>query len=458
MKKIDTKEQKLIEINKNWRPRWWQWYAMKTIAENHEVTLTVARQNGKTEVLTQIIMDFMFHYNHVVNPRCLVVSTTLEQAQKLLFERSMKFLKDLPENVLIRRKSNNAVSLVLHRPWFNDYVTIQFSGAGNPDSIRGETNQLAIVDEAAFIEKNTILRTIAPTLDDNKQFSKLILSSTVKGFNHYTDICDAYAQPDPVDSLIKTANIEFTDVNAHCRSLPFILDKMRIALATNDMPGYRQEYRNDRYALASDKAPFLKYAATKKFEKIEHTHNIFAVYDRGSEGSHATIEVGFHDQPFIYDASIKYKNKFDMIDCLIRKYNGLITVICPWDEIGKAEDETKTRFEKFEEYINEKGYGKRVKLVKTPKTISREVLVQEGIDLLKTDIKFNFTPGISDLLAGLRKIEFKKDSVKDFVKNGSQHWGDAWCYFSQAIAAGRIYRISYNKIIEQPSVMTYEGF
>lgn len=127
-----------------------------------------ARQSSKSETLAFLII----HFGWLVQDNIMVVSPTYSQSQ-VLFEKviSKKGVFSIFENV----KSS--------KPYEITTITgskISFRSADRPDSLRGSSNKIVIIDEMAFIKQGVFQTVIRPTTAA-KANSKVIIASTPNG-------------------------------------------------------------------------------------------------------------------------------------------------------------------------------------------------------------------------------------------------------------------------------------
>lgn len=108
---------------------------------------------------------------------------------------------------------------------------VQFKSADNPDSLRGEGLDLAIIDEAAFCSEDTWNAALRPALSDRK--GKALIISTPKGKNFFYRLYNEGLQG---GSEIKSFHYTTYDN-------PYV-DKNEIEQAKKELPEsvFRQEY------------------------------------------------------------------------------------------------------------------------------------------------------------------------------------------------------------------------
>ena len=151
---------KIVPKHKNLYP--WQLDALRKIAHAQYTAMVVARQSGKTELLIDILTDFVFTYNKFSYPKALVAGKTSESIYNTFFQRFHQQLQGLPTEVYHKRGTKEgSIHVNVYRPQFGDYAQIVFSGVGNISAIRGGTYDLHLLDEYTLYPKdawNAVLR------------------------------------------------------------------------------------------------------------------------------------------------------------------------------------------------------------------------------------------------------------------------------------------------------------
>ena len=447
----------VVNLFKDVEWRYWQKKALPIIRDNHEVCLTIPRQEGKDFTTASIVCNFLFRYNKVKFPMAIVTAETLKQAEEVAYEKIVQWLKDVPDTLLIKQRSQNAVKLILKRPWEDDWCTVMFSGITNSQALRGRTAQLLICSEAAFYPKDVIDQVLLPTLIDNKLVSKAIFISTVNRRNHYWKRMEDYSQPNSEDSLIKTACIKMTSGETGVRPVRMLVDMIKSAKRQGNLPGILQEYFHDPDAVVSGQAPFAKAADWHRKNTIKDSPingTIFVVFDRGGIGANPTIELGYtYDNKLsVVNTCSTDRNMFDMLDRLVRQYkNNFVKVISPWDCEIPSTDNGLTRNQLLQEHIEQRGYKRVLKIEKTTsKTKSKAELIDRAVELFKSDkIRFFKNSNNLQFLGSMSEVMFKKERASGYIdhtvfsKNGHQHFADAWCYVAGALESAKIKKQSF---------------
>lgn len=132
------------------------------------------RQTGKSFLCTQLLLYFAIN-----NPKwqCMYVSMTYSQANKLYKE----LLNGIKGSGIIQtfNRVENSIILV-------NGSEIYFKSYQNADAIRGYSNDLLIIDEAAFCDDEDFQKVFRPTL--SVKGKKCILCSSPRGYNFFYDM------------------------------------------------------------------------------------------------------------------------------------------------------------------------------------------------------------------------------------------------------------------------------
>ena len=162
----------------------WQLDALRKMATAQYIAIVVARQSGKTELLIDLLMDFVFTYNKYPYPRVLVAGKTSESIYNTVFSRFHQQLCTLPEEVYHKRGTKQgAIEVNIYRPAFKDYCQITFSGVGNIGAIRGGTFALKLLDEYTLYPKDAWNAVLRPSWK-NTAVLLTIFTATPEGVNN----------------------------------------------------------------------------------------------------------------------------------------------------------------------------------------------------------------------------------------------------------------------------------
>lgn len=155
---------------------------LRTIHRNRKVISMQPRQSGKTQTVVGYLLWFSL-FNSTKN--IAIVANKLAAAREIL-ERYQFAYERLPLWMQSPVKVWNKGSLAL----YNDSRV--FTAATTKSGIRGKSVDILYIDESAFIDNNVandFFAAIAPTLSSGKK-TKLIVTSTPKGFNHFQTMWD----------------------------------------------------------------------------------------------------------------------------------------------------------------------------------------------------------------------------------------------------------------------------
>ena len=83
----------------------WQQDAMRKIAKAQIISCCCSRQVGKTQLASELLVDYLFNYNKTKYPRALVAGKTSESVYNTFFLRVYQQLQSLPDTVLTKRGS-----------------------------------------------------------------------------------------------------------------------------------------------------------------------------------------------------------------------------------------------------------------------------------------------------------------------------------------------------------------
>jgi len=174
-------------------------------------------------------------------------------------------------------------------------VTVR--SADNPDTLRGEGLDFAVLDECAFISESAWTEAIRPALSDRK--GKAMFISTPKGRNWFFRLYQHGQTGDPAWQSWKLP----TEYNPH-------IDKEEIEAARQSLPEmiFRQEYlaqflenegavfRNISNCMDADKKATIEHHTDydERGEIIRY-HNLMAGIDWGKQNDFTVISIGCAD-------------------------------------------------------------------------------------------------------------------------------------------------------------------
>lgn len=138
------------------------------------------RQVGKTTYFIWCFYTTLI-FSRVRNPVGFATSLTDKQVLRNIYLPLLDMLRFIPEKYVHGIKSE--LTIIIQRPWCKDYVSIYMFGCENPDSIRGGSPNALLIDEAAFIKKKTVFKSLIPLLTATK--GTLFMISTLNGRGWY---------------------------------------------------------------------------------------------------------------------------------------------------------------------------------------------------------------------------------------------------------------------------------
>ena len=245
-----------IQLSKEKSWRYFQYNIVKTFQKVRFMTLVVHRQAGKTMFGVFLLASFVLTYNKRTNPRAVVVMKTAAQAFGTYFTRMNDILEKLPPSIYIKKTSQTGVTTAtIKRPWFKDYVTVTFAGSGNKNALRGFTNDLVIIDEAAFVDGDIWHSVLKESLDDTE--GKALISSTQYGRTWFYKLQKAFNKMNE-DGHDFVANIDLDNIDAQLRSDEYIEEKEILAKYSNKWIEYLREQKNDPDAVDIEESPFAR--------------------------------------------------------------------------------------------------------------------------------------------------------------------------------------------------------
>lgn len=444
----------IVDINKDFKFRRFQIEIVKRWSKVEHLFLMVSRQHGKTLFGIMALIDFIFRFNKRKNPSAMVVMTTAEQAYSVYFKRADDILKKLPTTLYTKQGSvsSGLMRVTLRRPWFKDSVTIEIAGAGNPKAIKGRTLDLAILDEAAFVDRKIWFECLEPALDDVN--GKGLITSTVNGLNWFYNTSDTYKELYAEGSQ-KVACLEYDDVTARLRPASWRKEKADRYKRLGLYHIYLQEYKNDPFALASEQVPYSRRISELKLQNI-HTPSkvdfegddlflmkeVVVSIDMGKPGNNP-VWCWYYNNKGVH--IIHYKDddesNYAVLDRLYKQFpNQKIKVVYPEDVAQPSLVEGKSRFDLLKTHVRNRGYSNRMSLTSLPRTKSRKELLRAGLELFQ-DAQFDLKEtreGLKRLAGATQRKDATTKEVKfgDFIPNGNQHAADAFNYIAAAINNG----------------------
>ena len=430
--------------------RWFQWKALDKLHKGaRRMALVVSRQHGKTELGIQLLTDFVFRHPKKF-PKAVVTMKTAGQAFATYFTRLDQILRKLPDTYYTKQGSkDNLIRVTVKRPWFVDYVTVEFSGIGNIDALRGRTYNLGLFDEAAYYGEKDLMEVLLPTLDEDENALALV-TSTVNGMNHFHDLFFEYNRYEKAGDQYYTALV-YDVYSAQLRSDEWI--RRRKQEHAKNMSVWDQEYLCLWTAATHEEAPFgalvshtfRDYMDKKLRPPVIFSNEISIVMDVGKPGNNPTWAVAQNPEGGLNFLNYynEDENNYKLIDRVMAQYpKSRINIVYPEDIEQPDVLDGRTRLQMIQEYVDNKGYNRRVTLKVLPKTRSRSALLMSGLELYN---KSNFNvpeceEGLKSL-AAVRNMKNKQTGYVEngkFVKNGHQHAADSFCYCAAALNNGYI--------------------
>jgi len=139
------------------------------------IICVIGRQFGKTLISQNMALYWCLNENSVI---VYWVSPTDSQVQKV-YRDIVESVVD--SNLLKSKKAGKGDTEIV----FNNKSKILFRSAGSEDSLRGQSVDYMILDEAAFFKRDTVETILLPML--NVRGRKCLLISTPKGKNYLYD-------------------------------------------------------------------------------------------------------------------------------------------------------------------------------------------------------------------------------------------------------------------------------
>ena len=430
-----------LEVNKDVNLSWWQAKTFLKACHTRVFSFLAARQEGKTFLGRTIIKDFMFKYNKRKNPIFIIVTPYCAQAADLYFKGIWEELEPIQDKILFKQGSEQTgrIIITMKRKWFNDAVTVVFSGAQNLRGLRGRTADAALIDELAFCNEDLYTEVIRPMTKRTR--GKIFLTSTVNGHNHFYDICNMNEDSDDH----RGKHIEF-DI-ATCQQTPFVevLEEYDHYKRQGKIVKFYQENMNIWNAVDVGESPFgtLARSVSKRGRTIhdktllDHSRTLFCVIDRGSPGNNAAwIGVEVYGEIYVYEY-IDILSNIDLIKYVAEKYpKHYIQMVYPHDINTTATADGKPEIETLIKVIEKLRLNRRIntKVLGRPK--NKQFLIEKTVSKMR-DINFY----IRDTDEGISKIAKvmhpkNKDGVIDYTKfdkkSKCDHAADAMCYLVEA--------------------------
>ena len=326
-------------------------------------------------------------------------------------------------------------------------VQVTFAGAGT--AVRGNTLHFCIADEIAFWNPTFWLKLYSPMLDDTG--GKAFITSTMNGYNFYYNMIHAYRKLEQ-EMPNSYAELEYDVHTADHYDQKWI----KVREAEYKMSGkhylWRQEYLNDPAAASSGAAPFAdvydhkqlvtlpELAMINKYSYINVNIDIGApghmpgwAWVRDFNGTYIMKDY-FEDIPDLEGLPAYLLNRYPQ--------HARINLYVPHDIHHTSIDLGESRWDRLIKNIRAEGAQYKIYPKDIAKPKERAVLVSRGIQLLRRTIfdTEKTTKGVQRLLS----VRFKQETGPDkaiqygkFVRNGSEHTADAFCYIA---ASGEQYK------------------
>lgn len=431
-----------------WKWRGWQRDLLKLYRKFPKIANTVPRQGGKTAFAVKLIEDFIFRYTERAFPCSLITAKTCEQAYALYFKRLDQLLSKLPESLYIKQGSVSSghMTVTIKRPWVGDYVTVEIVGTGNANALKGRTIDLLVSDEAAFYDKDILFDVLLPTMDDVPK-AKAFITSTVNGMNHYYDLFHSWEKLQKERVKTGVAAFNRTLDTIRLRTKEWIDNKRALYAAAGKLHKFNQEYYNDWNAAPAEVLPFSIHVSDTLSNKAHipaftnkncNYLHMFVNVDLGKKGNMATWSWAYTPKGRVHIFNYKDDDEhvYDMLDRLMQVKVRYISVILPWDGENPSNTEGKSIIDLMREYMNRRGYSRRMSIHKLPRTKNRKHLLMETMtNLPLVDWDLNTTIKGLERLSQVKQPENKEGYVTfgKFVENGHQHSGDAFMYIFDTI-------------------------
>ena len=456
-----------------WKPRDFQIDMANKIKNTPVHACVIHRQAGKTEFGIFLLIDFLFRFNKLKNPKALVCMKSHDQTFDTYFGRTHAELRHLPEAIYMKRGGKDTgVRIYFHRPHFGDTATVIFGGVGNIDVYKGGTYDLMILDEMAYYPAHAWDEIFEPMIKARK--GKAILTSTLQGRNHFYDmLMYAKDQEEKGNKRYSYINRSWKDTTVFSKEE--MLETKKSAARRNKLYKFLQEYENDPDAASSEEAPFAmkvslaneegRFVVNDKHPVIEDSTHINVSVDIGKKGNCATW---FWKQDSVDNSIIfmDYEDEYDGLKSLLnevyekyKKKYANINIIFPFDVMQPSMTEGKTHLANLQRHLIDNHMHRQVTLHTLPKVAVKEAMWVRGLQFWNR-CYFNYEKcmrGI-DKLSRTRFVKTKNDGIVTFgkpVDNGAQHAADAFLYVAAAVEENLHYKGRLDA--EDYVVNTYSG-
>lgn len=372
-----------------------------TAVNERKIIAECARQSGKTTAITVLVLWYIiFHEDKNV----AILANKAETAQEILFRIKLAY-EMLPKWMAHGIRKWNERSM-----WLENGTRVR-AAATSATNIRGTTNNIVIIDEAAHIEGwDKFSTSVLPTISSGDT-TKIILISTVNGLNHFWRITEA-ARAGKSD--YKLISVDWTRVPGRDE------DWKRQALAdlNFDMDRFEQEYSN-RYLGSSGtliagwkleimkndfQDPIMEHVGITLFERADPNRQYIGVADvsRGRMLDYSVLQViDITEMPYRQVAMVR-SNKLtpiefsEIINTVGRQYN-MCPILVEINDIGGQVADMLYYDHEYEMVLNTESAGRMGKRVcstytngKTDRGIRTTRNVKtEGCYLLKILIEQN---------------------------------------------------------------------
>ena len=443
---MQTNKIKMSPLHSDHYP--WQLEALYKMAHAQYISLVVARQSGKTELLLWLLMDFVFNYNKFKHPRAFVAGKTSESIFQNIFQRMHNQMSHLPVEVYHKRGTKEGTILVnVYRPKFGDYAQIVFSGVGNIGAVRGGTFDLMLLDEYSLYPKDAWNAVLRPAT--KVRGAKAIFTGTPEGRNN-----PLYRETMLCNKRVAAGDPQYASIYLDCYDAGVLseeeIEGERTAYEESGEPHlFDQEYLVRFDAIATDEAPFNRHIMELEDEHADITDidkklmqdkiRINAVCDIGKAGNCATwfwVRSPIDGNPIL----LAYEDRFNGLKNLVRycaKAYGDYTnirIVLPVDANQPSLEEGGTKAGVLNEFIYQEGWANKISLVVLPKVKNKHHLWQSGIQRFG-ELRWDRSgAGIMNGLTKLSQVRFKRDvktgwvNFGDVINDGNQHAGDAMLY------------------------------
>ena len=412
--------------------------------------IVLARQHGKTEILSMLLRDFVLTFDEHPEPVCHVFMQTHTKAYETYFKRVYeKFISKLPAKLHSVKGSpgKETIELRLFRPHIGDWATIYFCGAGVRGAARGGTSDFVICDEVAFFPEEMLTSVIAPMVDFRNGY--LFVTSTPNGPNHFYDYYQALKEEAKLpDSNCFTLHRTLSELEeVHGKKWAERIERMY--RRGNKMDEFNREYNCDFFAGKVRELPFsqtLNEDCRVLKDPMYSKSDLYVVVDIGAYGNMATwFCVPFGHSVLCVDYEDRFNSNLHQIDWVWEKFKDYnnITFIYPHDVNKSSQLDEGTVLEGIQKYIARKGLGRRMSIAPPVRVADKLLAWTDTINHTKV-VDFLATEGCDRGRLLLSKFRFKKDAKSGEVldgkpvQNASVHCADAFLYLIKAWQRGII--------------------